>query len=242
MNVEDKIYYIYAFICKGGFYYIGRTKNVLKRLKQHQSGGSKTVEWLKLHPIDNLIEVHPNKTAEHEDYYTERYMRKYGIDKVRGGSYVTVILPEYQRKTLEMKLRCVSDLCFKCGGNHYAKECVIIPSSQEEDKIIKVVESLNGVCGRNYIACVLSDEEVKAKHASLSVRGIGKDKSKGEWVSMIDNLISSGKLRIVHKGMYPMVALPANSKPTSSAAPTSNGGHATSSYSFFSMFGRFFGY
>lgn len=258
---RDKIYYIYVLKCEHDTIYVGKTTNVWKRLQQHFFGEEKrAVEWLKIHKPKNVEAVYNNKTAEHEDFYTERYIRLYGPENVRGGSYVCVNLPEYQTKTLETKRRCVADACFKCGGDHFAKDCKIIPSETEEEKILKVVKVLNGTCGRNYIANVLVDEEVKPKHYNIIERGIGKGRSKGEWISMIDSMLSTGKLRIIHKGMYPMVSLPGdhtgekkvrrrNSKiqtvipvPNPTPTPIAPSQEEVPAQTFFSTIGRFFGY
>lgn len=51
-------------------------------------------------------------------------MRKYGIDRVRGGSYSSHHLSQNQIRALETEIRGASGSCFRCGGNgHWARDC-----------------------------------------------------------------------------------------------------------------------
>jgi hypothetical protein len=51
-------------------------------------------------------------------------MSKYGIDKVRGGSYVEIELDEFQKETLNREIWGAKDLCKQCGRpGHFVKDC-----------------------------------------------------------------------------------------------------------------------
>jgi hypothetical protein len=51
-------------------------------------------------------------------------MNIYGIDHVRGGSYVTIVLQEEQKTQVERMLRSANDLCQGCGlKGHYESKC-----------------------------------------------------------------------------------------------------------------------
>lgn len=80
---------IYKIECEKGKIYIGQTKDIDKRMEQHFSGnGSKVTNKFK--PIEGKeIAVVPGYLAEKiEQKYTEKYIKNYGYDNVRGGIYV----------------------------------------------------------------------------------------------------------------------------------------------------------
>ncbi|CAL6101250.1 Conserved_hypothetical protein [Hexamita inflata] len=59
-----------------------------------------------------------------ELFVTLELMRKYGIDNVRGASYVKVNFTQEDRKQINQLICHQYDLCQGCGqGNHFIKEC-----------------------------------------------------------------------------------------------------------------------
>ena len=59
-----------------------------------------------------------------EDKITKEYMAKYGIENVRGGSYVEIELSELQTEALKIELWQAKDLCTQCGRKgHFVKDC-----------------------------------------------------------------------------------------------------------------------
>ena len=51
-------------------------------------------------------------------------MSIYGIENVRGGSYVEIELSEFHIDALKMEIWAAKDLCTQCGRNgHFVKDC-----------------------------------------------------------------------------------------------------------------------
>jgi predicted GIY-YIG superfamily endonuclease len=123
---------VYVLALEGGRYYIGRTKEVLssspngdgqfRRFEQHLNGNGSA--WTKKYKPIAIEKTLENVSIFEEDKVTKEYMDKYGIDMVRGGSYVQIELNEIQKRTLKAEMWAAKDLCNRCGrGSHFVKNC-----------------------------------------------------------------------------------------------------------------------
>lgn len=132
--------YIYILQLEQGKYYIGKTSNPDFRIEQHfQSGGS--VWTIKYKPL-NVFEIIPDCDDYDEDKYTRRYMDKYGIDNVRGGSFCEVILDEITIQLLEKMSKTTQNKCFTCGiFGHFAKECKKCEELDSIEKCFTFIET-----------------------------------------------------------------------------------------------------
>ena len=114
--------YIYILQLEHGKYYIGKTISPSFRLDSHfNSNGS---AWTKLYKPIKMVELIPNCDDYDEDKYTRMYMDKYGVDNVRGGSFVSVQLEQPTINHLTQMKNGTNDKCFTCGKfGHFSKNC-----------------------------------------------------------------------------------------------------------------------
>lgn len=139
---------LYILQLENGKYYVGKTDDVAKRYSEHKSGRGS--EWTRLYKPIKMLETRKVISEEDENATTKELMKKYGIDNVRGGSFVQKELPDFVKKTLELEQRGNTDACFKCGSaDHWAKDCQTKQeSSDEESEEVEVW--CCSYCGREF--------------------------------------------------------------------------------------------
>jgi predicted GIY-YIG superfamily endonuclease len=113
---------IYVLRLEGGRYYVGKSEDVMSRYSQHLNGRGSA--WTRKHKPVGIEKTFENVSPFQEDSITKEYMSKYGIDKVRGGSYVEVELSDFHKDALNMEIWGAKDLCSQCGRKgHWVKNC-----------------------------------------------------------------------------------------------------------------------
>jgi predicted GIY-YIG superfamily endonuclease len=148
--------HIYILELEEGKYYVGKTNHIDFRLDDHREGTG-SVWTSKYRPIKLIVKFEGDDFDE--DKYTIKYMKEYGIDNVRGGSFCQINLSEEVRALLERMIKGATDKCYRCGEEghfvrnckkpmcyrckkigHYANRCPTLPSrepssSEDEDEI-----------------------------------------------------------------------------------------------------------
>lgn len=76
---------VYVLELEGGCFYVGFTRNINYRMTSHFTNNGAL--WTKKHKPISILELHENRTLEYENILTEKYIEKYGYDKVRGGDH-----------------------------------------------------------------------------------------------------------------------------------------------------------
>ena len=149
---------IYVLKLHGDKYYVGRTCNYYKRVNDHFHGyGS---EWTRLHRPICVVRKQETDSAFEEDKVVKEMMAQYGVENVRGGSYVRVHLSQQEKKLLKREIDMANDMCLSCGSDkHFINECDI-------QEIVYECE----VCGKQF-----SDEDKCEYHVinCVDTRDIG---------------------------------------------------------------------
>jgi len=130
--------YIYILQLEHDKYYVGKTINPSFRLDSHFNSNGST--WTKLYKPIKIVELIPNCDHYDEDKYTRMFMDKYGIDNVRGGSFVTIELDSNTIAMLKQMSNGTNNKCFVCGNDsHFSSDC---PKNTKKDEIIDEIEQL----------------------------------------------------------------------------------------------------
>ena len=113
---------IYILKLEEGNYYVGKSDNPAQRFIQHINGEG--AAWTKKYRPLKLLNIHENQSPFDEDKYVKIMMEKYGIDKVRGGTYVQDKLSAGQEEMLKKEIRGATDCCTHCGKEgHFVASC-----------------------------------------------------------------------------------------------------------------------
>jgi hypothetical protein len=141
--------FIYVLKLEKNKYYIGKTNNPQFRVNSHFNfNGS---QWTKIYKPLSILELVPNCDDYDEDKYTLKYMDKYGINNVRGGSFVSVKLNKSIIETIQQMNKGTNNKCFICGKQgHFVKDCKennYFDSDSEESEELWECE----FCGKEFI-------------------------------------------------------------------------------------------
>ena len=152
---------IYILRLQGGYWYVGKSENPMKRFEEHMRGHGSS--WTKLHKSIACERVISNASVFDEDKYTKEYMSKYGIDKVRGGTYVETELQEEQIAALQKEIWGAQDKCTRCGrGGHFVKDCYATTDYQGNE-----IQEYEGVwlcekCDKSYTSRTLCEQHERS--------------------------------------------------------------------------------
>ena len=124
--------WIYVLKLNRNKYYVGKTSNPKFRLKDHfrEIGSS----WTRKYKPLQIQELIPDCDDYDEDKWTIKYMKKYGIDNVRGGSFNTLKLDETKKNVIQHMITSSDDRCYKCKKTgHFVSDCTYEESSSIDE-------------------------------------------------------------------------------------------------------------
>lgn len=131
--------YIYVIRLEHNKYFIGKTKLPSITLFQiHELAHTLANKWLLEYKPVQIIEIIHSLDAWDEDKTTLKYMDKYGINNVRGGSFTSIILSEQELYTIHSMILSANGKCSICGvAGHTKVICPIITEFNDYEVIIK---------------------------------------------------------------------------------------------------------
>ena len=98
---------IYALELNNGKFFLDQTQNLNTSLKKHfrydnlRQSQPYGRSWTQLWPPVRIHHIYRNSVASDLNKYTLEYMKKYGIENVRGGEYSSTDLSFYQYSELK---------------------------------------------------------------------------------------------------------------------------------------------
>jgi hypothetical protein len=157
---------IYILKLQEGKYYVGKTDDVAKRYQQHLKGYGSA--WTKKYKPISIAKQIENSSPFDEDRYVKEYMNVFGIQNVRGGSYVQIELSDEQENALKLEIRAATDKCTRCGRDgHFVKNCYARTQVEEESDDEWGCE----YCDRTFttkFGCCVHEKSCKEKNSKVS--------------------------------------------------------------------------
>jgi hypothetical protein len=128
---------VYILKCKGNCYYIGKTTgSYFKEIDNHFKGIG--CEWTQLHKPVRLEILRHFCDETDDDFYTRMYITKYGLDKVRGGSYSQLKLSEQQLYEINHYPVDMHLTCYQCNmKGHKRHLCPFLRNSFDKRDTIE---------------------------------------------------------------------------------------------------------
>ena len=192
----DKIL-IYVLLLNDNCYYIGKTtKHVEERFNEHMKGSA---AWTMLHRPIKIIETLNTTNPMEEDSVTKKYMLKYGIENVRGGSYTQIILDDWMIQALKHEFSSIDNCCYKCKKpGHFAKECYTIIEYYEN--LIKDSIDVNAIIG------IITNEIDRLNNLIPIINKLNEDISLTDKINIVDSRYKLNKEIKINKDILTIVS------------------------------------
>ena len=195
----DKIL-IYVLLLNDNCYYIGKTtKHVDERFNEHMKGSA---AWTTLHTPIKIIETLNTTNPMDEDSVTKKYMLKYGIENVRGGSYTKITLDDWMIQALKHEFSSIDNCCYKCKKpGHFSKECYTI-IEYYENLIKGKIDDDDGVGVIN----VITNEIDRLNHLIPLINKLNEVISLTDKITIVEPRYKLNKEIKINKDLLPIVS------------------------------------
>jgi hypothetical protein len=138
-SLYENSIYIYIIRQECGKYFIGKTNTpsitipeIITLSKEHKQ------QWLLQYRPSQITEIIHSLDPWDEDKITLKYMDKYGIDNVRGGTFNSVVLSANELATIRAMISGAKGVCPICGIIGHAKSnCPMLSEFRDYEVIIK---------------------------------------------------------------------------------------------------------
>lgn len=147
MELSNVVYYslyensIYIYVIRQdcGKYFIGKTNTPNITLGDIQKmAKTQNHKWLLNYKPIQIQEIIHSLDAWDEDKITLKYMDKYGIDNVRGGSFNSIILKHEELTTIRTMISSAKGCCSICySTGHIKLNCPMLFEFQDYEVVIK---------------------------------------------------------------------------------------------------------
>jgi len=138
--------YIYVLKLEHNKYYVGMTRDPDTRLAAHfNNRGS---GWTRKYKPIEVVELIPYCDELDEDKYVLKYMSKYGIENVRGGSFCQIILDAECVSVIGRMITHSQNRCFKCNrAGHFIRDCPVKAEENEDWYFLKLYQYMGQQLG-----------------------------------------------------------------------------------------------
>jgi hypothetical protein len=97
----------------------------MRRYEEHTSG--KGSAWTSKYKPLKMVLCRELQGIHDENNTTKDYMKKYGIEHVRGGVYTQMVLPPDVVSVLQREFIGTDDKCYKCNlAGHFGSQCTSV--------------------------------------------------------------------------------------------------------------------
>lgn len=123
---------IFVLKLQSGKYYLYKAKQIKNKDNYHLK--LQNILWIRKYNPVKVIKIIKNSLNEDLDKYTIKYMKKFGIMNVRGGSFSAITLQNDEKEFLYKMIKETNNKCNYCGNiGHSTHHCYYEIDTETDD-------------------------------------------------------------------------------------------------------------